>query len=233
MTRNENRRRKKLEAKRKKGNDRKREIGRRISTGSAGRLRVSSHWPVVEALMSDPESGRGMTTTALARRSPDGSQLAIAVFLVDQFCLGVKDAFARFETMSGWAELKSNLSSRQRLSSVAGEDVCRLVTEAVEYARSLGIAPHPDYREASLILGDLDPEASMTEFEFGNNGKPLYIAGPHDSSVRQRRILECLARTVGQGNYRFVLPIGDPGSDELEFESVENIAGPDADEFDV
>jgi hypothetical protein len=53
----------------------------------------------------------------------------------------------------------------------------------------------------------------------GKEGKPFFVAGPHDNADRIIRILE---RKVGHGNYNYFVPIGDPGSfDDGDWDEVE------------
>jgi len=39
---------------------------------------------------------------------------------------------------------------------------------------------------------------------FGKNGKPFFIAGPHDNAAR---ILKQLEKTAGPGNYDYLVPL--------------------------
>jgi hypothetical protein len=67
----------------------------------------------------------------------------------------------------------------------------------VTYARDLGIDPHIDYRIAKAIFGDVDAAARPVKFAFGQNDKPFYVSGPHDSPSMQRRIVTQLKGAVG------------------------------------
>lgn len=80
-----------------------------------------------------------------------------------------------------------------------------LVWGAVEYARGLGFEPHPDLRKAAGHLGTLTDPCAIG---FGRDGMPVYVQGPHDD-VDQ--ILFTLDRTVGTGNYHFLI-----GADAFE-----------------
>ena len=40
---------------------------------------------------------------------------------------------------------------------------------------------------AKLILGGIDSGACTEEYEYGKDGKPLFLAGPHDSPAKLRR----------------------------------------------
>jgi len=70
-----------------------------------------------------------------------------------------------------------------------------LVYGAVDYARSLGFEPHPDFTPAAELLGPWSPPSIIT---FGNNGVPFYIQGPHDDA---RQVMRTLQPTIGTGDF--------------------------------
>lgn len=76
----------------------------------------------------------------------------------------------------------------------------------MEYAKGLGFPPHPDYQKARVLFGDIDSHVSTEEFEYGDLGKPHFIAGPEDNLSRCRFILSVLNKSCGQGNYLFTIP---------------------------
>src|SRR5205823_995245 len=92
----------------------------------------------------------------------------------------------------------------------------KLVEDAVAYAAKLSFAPHPDYKAACRVLGGLDAGGCETVFTFGQDGKPFYIQGPHDSPAFAQRVMNSLASRCGEGNYHYILPVGPPPEDESE-----------------
>jgi hypothetical protein len=86
----------------------------------------------------------------------------------------------------------------------------KLVEGAVQYALDLGLPPHVDYRTAKLIFGDISSEACAEEYAFGKDGKPFFIAGPHDSPARCEQILRTLRNHCGLEGHHFLIPAGGP-----------------------
>jgi hypothetical protein len=84
----------------------------------------------------------------------------------------------------------------------------------VDYARNLGIAPNPDYKLTQKILLNLEGgEECSTSFQFGKDGQPLYVAGPNDSSAKQRQIMNLLTKKCGANGFHYILPVaGTDGS---------------------
>jgi hypothetical protein len=92
----------------------------------------------------------------------------------------------------------------------------KIVEGAVEYARALGLHPHPDYHKTKGIFGDIDAGECPDEFEFGKDGKPFFIAGPNDTPERCRQILRALEQARGPGGYDYLIPFATRGSTPFE-----------------
>jgi hypothetical protein len=161
-------------------------------------------WPVLECLVSEGWQTPGEIVQAVvARQSPEGA-VAVSVFLIDLGCLGIKDAFMRrFATLEQYdRELREQLVDVRPMLRVDLNFVAKLVREAVAYARSLGFRPHKDYQEASPLLDGADPDAALADIPLGQDGQPLFVNGPYDNVPK---ILETLNRSVGEGNYHYLL----------------------------
>jgi hypothetical protein len=157
------------------------------------RLVAAEDWPVVAAKVPEEIWERGMGTLILARRCPDGS-LACGMFLIDTFCLGVKNAAWQFLSDFAFDEIVSRcVETGGSYRSVTPEHLAKIVEGAVAYARALGFSPHAEFRKARMLLAGIDATQCRDEFTFGRDGKPCYIAGPYDSESRTRFILHQLA----------------------------------------
>lgn len=178
--------------------------------------------PIHQTLLSDWENDdSGMTTAVFSRRYVN-NEIAIGMFLIDRFCLGVKDAFLRIASHFDYENLLNDLRENQALHEVAPACVVKMVLESVAYADELGFPPHRDYRKASKVFGNVDPAECPTEFEFGKDGKPLYIAGPYDSEQKRNQIMAHLERRVGRDGFHFLMPVGPDTKISGEVEMMED-----------
>ena len=168
-------------------------------------MRRAAHWPVYECLITRGwQQTEQITQAIVARRSPDG-EIAAGVFLVDLACLGVKNAFASvFDTLAEYDELRQGTQSTQEMVRADLNLVAKVIREALAYARRLGFSPHPDYYLAAPLLEGADPDAVDTPVPLGKDGKPFFVAGPHDNVPR---IMAQLAKAAGPGNFDFVAPV--------------------------
>ena len=130
-------------------------------------------------------------------------------FLLDVFCLGVKDAgFHRFKSVADYQEsLLDRLFRDEQPVRMMPAAARKLAEDAVGYARALGFSPAVDYKKASRVFGGITTAECDEEFVFGKDGKPFYIQGPSDSSTRAERILRALEARCGEGGYTTSWPL--------------------------
>jgi tetratricopeptide (TPR) repeat protein len=160
--------------------------------------------PIHAALATKNLFAKGIGMLALARKLPDG-QVAMATFVVDVYCLGVKRARSGILSADEWAAFA------QRLDLEAIDPGClrKLIEGAVAYARDLGFAPHADYARAAALFGNIDAATCAQRYTYGKDDKPLYVSGPEDTPAQSRHILETLTRRLGAKGFHF-LTAGNP-----------------------
>jgi hypothetical protein len=145
---------------------------------------------------------RGIGYAWISRTLVDG-RVVFANFMLDVWCLGVKDVIFDVRSLGKAQEIYRNLEHQLAWRAIAPADLRELVHQAVDYAKAIGFAPHPDYRHAQAILEGIEGEARET-FTFGKDGHPLYISGPYDSLEKSRIISEKVA-AIG-GHYMVGMP---------------------------
>jgi hypothetical protein len=138
----------------------------------------------------------GIGQVLICRHKASGETEA-GVFLVDVFCLGVKNGFyTKFPTAKLEAMLQEIFPADGGAVSLSPACARKLVEDSVAYARSLGLEPHPDYKHAARVLGGINARECETVFTFGQEGKPLYIQGPHDSPELVERVMRSLKEST-------------------------------------
>ena len=215
MTASDNRRQKKIEAQRAKRKDKQRAEARIESSGLMARISAASHWPISGTDISKGFSETGIASVSITRRGPN-DQVAAAVFLVDSYCLGVKDIILFIGSEQSW---KTRMARRNKsdvgIESISPEAARKLVEGAIAYARSIGFAPHRDWMHASPIFGDIDASKCTMQFTFGLDGKPCFVSGPNDSPERIRTIMNRLSAHLDPSQFHFIIAAQN-GGDDLE-----------------
>jgi hypothetical protein len=213
MAANDKRRQKKQERRNAKRKQRQCELVKERNRGLSDRLRSTAAAPILDSLITDGFWEEGLGQAILSRQLPTG-EVAVAVFLIDRYCLGAKDAFGDIRTRGEYRELVEHVEKNCNLVKISPADLRCLVEEAVEYARDLGFEPHSDYRRVQPIFGEIDVQEATEHFEFGHQGKPLFIAGPDDMQ-RCQRILSILENRCGTGGYHYIMPMSERTTVEM------------------
>jgi len=165
--------------------------------------------PVHAAYVGDSVFTQGIGHAIIARKLPDG-RIAAGVFLVDVYCLGVKNAFLMVQSPFEFEDTIEMRFEENYLKAVAPAYARKLIDDSITYARDLGIEPHPDFRAASVVLGDIDTGECSEEFTFGHEGKPLYVSGPNHSETTARRIVAHLKNRCGPDGFHYLVGVDDP-----------------------
>ncbi len=174
-------------------------IGCWISPGWSSSVQAPERadWP---GSAPSERTGHSGLVTVLVARDRGGSKAGVCFYLVDTWCLGVKNAAGPqsmdWRRLGGFTE--QIFSTWDEPAVQVPLDLGRqVVYGAIGYARELGFEPHADFARAARYLGPWDGQC---ELSFGCDGKPMYISGPSDDG---EKIIRQLHRNLGDGNYHF------------------------------
>jgi hypothetical protein len=181
-------------------------------SGSSAELARLLKAPIHECLVPPGMFEKGMGNLLVSRQAGGGA-VALGAFLLDVWCLGVKDAMLTACSKEQYEFQVAKLGRIAPLESADPAYAKKLVFRAVEFARSLGLEPHPDYRAAKRIFEGIDAGACDQEFTFGHEGKPYFFSGPNDTPARCRQILKALSKRLGPDEFHFTV-VGS-GADEF------------------
>ena len=176
------------------------------STSLAGRIRVATKGSVVRCIMSSTLFEIGIGHVIVARALPSGL-LGCAYFLVDVFCLGVKDVFY---AEIGQTELRSRLAEQDDVQSfidIEPAHARKLIRDAAAYAASLGLSVAKDTPVIEAIFGDVDTGACTETFTFGKDGKPFFVSGPNDTQAHIRAVSQILEKSQGTGGWNYMVKV--------------------------
>jgi hypothetical protein len=144
-----------------------------------------------------PDGPAGIAIAIVARAGRH-DRVTTCCYLVDTFCLGVKNVIGPTELRERDLPLHVRTHFMVFPSPALRapiELVRHLVLGAAAFASGLGFAPHPDFEVARGYLGELDEPCAIT---FGREGRPLYVAGPHDDPIA---VVDTLERALGADGF--------------------------------
>jgi tetratricopeptide (TPR) repeat protein len=205
MAIDERRRQKKLA---KKATERKARQAERKSLSTGGSAAMAARFPIGDCLVPTSLFEEGIGHVVLTRSLPHG-QIAMASFLVDTFCLGVKNALYRIVSPAEYDYYREQIEAQTPLEPVHPSCLRKLVEGAVHYARDLGFPPHPDYARAARLFGDIDAAACPVRYTYGKDGQPFYISGPYESAAQSRKIIDTLARRLGPDGFHYMTALDE------------------------
>jgi len=208
MTINQKRTQKALLKKRRKDKERRKKRARFSDSSEYSNtvrlIKNAKSYPLHECLIDKEWQDRGLAQILLSRRQPN-NKLIFGVYLVDIFCLGLKNTFCNANiSLEEYQRLKLETFRETVLVPCPPENICKIIFGAIEYAERLGFNPQKDFDLSQFVLKELPINESDLTLEFGNDGKPLYIAGPDDDF---NTIIKTLKKNVGEDNFDFIAPI--------------------------
>jgi hypothetical protein len=173
--------------------------------GPSDILERAREFPILGCWFDSEAGEHGLIRVVVARQVNEESVL-YGVYLVDRLCLGVKNC--------DWKAGISQNALKRMLPQLSGSaEPCevdyahQLIYGSIEYARRYGFEPHPDFKQAGLVLDPPDAHPRRHYIEFGREGKPFFVSGPND---KPRWVINTLMRTAGEGNFDYLIGLNSP-----------------------
>lgn len=209
---------KKLQKKKQKkaAKDKNRKANQRkkgLVTGAVGKFAIKQalQAPVYECWEPMQLFDQGIGTVTIARKTYH-NEILMAAFLLDVFCLGVKNCYIKLMQEEEYRAGLENISDHEELLAIDPGCARKLIEETEGYAKELGFSPHKDYQFARKIFGEIERDACSREFTFGKDGKPFYMAGPNDNEAFSRKVIDKLTKKLGPDGFHYVAYLDGPDS---------------------
>jgi len=157
---------------------------------------------------------RGQAIGYVVREMRDGS-LAITSFLIDLWCAGLKDIWAKFDLYAD--EVSSSVKrTSERMNAtmvrVSVDEIRQLLAGSIRFARQNGFRLPADWQKCMSFVGRLEDVDQAPLDGFGWEGDPskLYWVAPlHD--LRNRLIGCTPAEFLARPNVEYTLEVGSTG----------------------
>ena len=195
-----------------------------ILTGRARKL------PIAECWISSDWKEAGICSIVIARKHATGN-MTFGIYLVDTFCLGLKNSNPVFNKSEyEYEDLLDKIFDQHEEGKVAIDYALahNIIYGAIAYAEDLGFKPQKDWSLSQMILEEDTEDIALVDVEFGKDGKPFFMNGPYDNVDK---VLNTLRNSVGEGNYHYLMQIEDPTNLGLKADDFE-LYQDDDDDFD-
>jgi hypothetical protein len=163
---------------------------------------------IAKCWITDTLHTTGIGDVIITRRL--SNKVLMVAFVVDIYCLGVKNALMREDETDDHDAILASLAqmSECTLQRVEPAYAKKLVLDAVAYANRLGIKPYSGYEKLKEIFADVDSNRCHEQFTFGKDGKPLLVPGPNDTPRQINEWLTALRAHCGIDEFHYLLELG-------------------------
>ncbi len=147
------------------------------------------------AITSDWEE-IGKASIYIARQHTSGN-ITVAIFLIDFYCLGIKDTFYKFNMpLHEFEELYD--FNPFPLTEISANTAYNMIYEALDWAAEAGFAPHKDFALVKHLIDDED-EIEYEDIPVGDNGIHTLILDENENGSKE---IATMKKTLGEGNFR-------------------------------
>ena len=148
----------------------------------------------------------GIGTAIVSRKMPN-YRLGVGVFLLDVWCLGVKNTYFSVLSEDEYTDRIKEISIHETLENIHPSCARKLIEQCIDYSAGFGFKPHRDFKISRQLLSDIDPTVCPIQYTFGKDGKPFYISGPNENLNQSNKIISSLRRHCGEGNFDYIMSV--------------------------
>lgn len=161
----------------------------------------TTHFPIYQCNVIENWKDLGMSSVHVIRSLPNGTYVFVS-YLIDFWCLGLKDSFSKVGVAK--SELRHLFKNSSNYITISYQEARSLILGAIDYAKAIEILPHSSWDgfSSSFIEGNQPYEKIFT---FGKDGAPFYFAGPRD--YENYNVNEVVAKVIeAKGDYMVHVP---------------------------
>ncbi len=144
------------------------------------------------------EAGEGHV---IISRVHTGGRVSIGVYLLDIWCVGVKDSFYRLRLDE--YEFEDLIESYALdLRECSYNEAHNWIYGAITFAEEAGIKPHSSFNTTQYLLEEDNDDIPLIEYEYGKDGKHFLMV---KNNLEANKYLPAMKKNLGEGNYEFVI----------------------------
>jgi hypothetical protein len=149
-------------------------------------IKNAGNYPIEFCLIKEGWQNDGLASILIVRKNHEMNKFLYSNFLIDTFCLGLKNVY--FNIGVDMSHIDLMLNAQPWNMEAIDYETCRgLILGAIDYAKSLGFEPHKEWNDNKNFVEADKPYT--TKHRFGKNGKPFYVQGPDDNVKAILKIL--------------------------------------------
>lgn len=171
-----------------------------------------------DCYMTDDIWEQGIGRVVVTRKH-NGGRISMAEFVVDTYCLGVRDCDYRLR-MEDYelSFILHRMEKNEELRKVSYEEAHNVVYGAVAFAEEGGILPHKNFSLVEYFLEEDDDGVPIIEYDFGKDGQHFLVAR---NILELTTYLPTLQAHLREDNVGWILADDTDDDEEMEEESLE------------
>ena len=157
------------------------------------------------------ECGEGVI---FVTRLHKGGKISMAFYLVDTFCLGIKDSSYKLRMEE--EKVQEFLTHYKKMNECSYEEAHNWIYGAIAFAEEGGIEPDKSFELTQYMLEEDTDDIPLIEYEFGRNGEHLLVC---HTVQEANRYLPTLRKHLGN-DVKFVIEDGRYDLPQLDEETM-------------
>lgn len=160
--------------------------------------------PIYECLVNENWKEEGLVHVHIARQHSNGN-ITHAFYLVDLYCLGVKNSGFRFnDSISEYEELRERIDEKENFVECSYALAHNIVYAGWIYGEELGFKQHKEFISITqFMLEDDSDEIELIEIECGKDGKPFLISSNFMLSTEFNKHRKHLEAKFGEDGFEW------------------------------
>lgn len=162
--------------------------------------------PIYECLINNNWDASKLANIIITRKHITGN-ITLSFYLVDLFCLGVKDSFYKFNIpIEEYLSLKEKIESNSPTDQIEYNLAHNIIFAGYEYALDYGINPCKEFSTTTKYFLEEDDESiEIIDIDCGDeNGNPVLHINEFSNPISTKKVIETLKKTAGEGNFNVV-----------------------------
>ncbi|MDE5877889.1 MAG: hypothetical protein K2H47_10405, partial [Muribaculaceae bacterium] len=165
--------------------------------------------PIGKCYITPDWEQTGIAQVIITRIRANGNYV-VGIFLVDTFCIGIKDTIYYTDfSEDELKELINHYKSGPGLEEISYNEAHNIIYGAIEFAEEGGIRPMKNFAVTQYILEEDTEDIPLIEYDFGKNGKHFLVIG---SDRREMHYLNTLKKTLGD-DFEYIMNTEEDGDD--------------------
>jgi len=159
-------------------------------------------FPIYKCWINTNWKEQGLANVIVSRIQPNGN-FTFAIYLVDLYCLGIKDTFFNMNLDKPMFEnFVRNFNDHNQMEEIEYVLAHNIIFASIEYAEELGLYPHQDFIfTTKYIIEEDTDDIEYIEIECGDNGRPHFVMSDFYNNAQKKAIINQLNKSVGSGNF--------------------------------